>query len=182
LEEGFDRATMSAIAARLGGSKATLYSYFRSKEELLLAAVRRRIERHSDELMGELDALDNLREGLERFAAHYLSYVLSAEVVGMTRIVMAQPESSGIGRRALIEGLVPAWRRMEDYMARAMAAGDLQPANPWRAALHLKGLLDADLLDQRLHGMTLAEVAGEVEAVARDGVDAFFRAYSAEAA
>src|ERR1700759_1710691 len=40
LEEGFAGASMSAIAARLGGSKGTLYNYFESKEELLEAFVR----------------------------------------------------------------------------------------------------------------------------------------------
>ncbi len=39
-KEGFERASMSQIAAQVGGSKATLYNYFSSKEELLLEAFR----------------------------------------------------------------------------------------------------------------------------------------------
>ena len=31
---GFERASMSEIRARIGGSKATLYNYFPSKEKL----------------------------------------------------------------------------------------------------------------------------------------------------
>ncbi len=38
-EVGFEAASMSQIAARVGGSKATLYNYFSSKEELLLERV-----------------------------------------------------------------------------------------------------------------------------------------------
>ena len=38
-ELGFDRASMSEISKRIGGSKATLYSYFQSKEELFTAAM-----------------------------------------------------------------------------------------------------------------------------------------------
>ena len=41
LEEGFQAASMSAIAARLGGSKGTLYNYFESKEELYAAVIER---------------------------------------------------------------------------------------------------------------------------------------------
>ncbi len=41
LEEGFAAASMSAIAARVGGSKGTLYNYFRSKEELFEAYIQR---------------------------------------------------------------------------------------------------------------------------------------------
>ena len=34
---------MSTIAARLGGSKGTLYNYFKSKEELFEAQVREQL-------------------------------------------------------------------------------------------------------------------------------------------
>ena len=34
-ELGFEGASMAEICARVGGSKATLYNYFASKEELL---------------------------------------------------------------------------------------------------------------------------------------------------
>ncbi|OYW88264.1 MAG: TetR family transcriptional regulator, partial [Sphingobium sp. 32-64-5] len=33
-EVGYARASMAAISARIGGSKGTLYGYFKSKEEL----------------------------------------------------------------------------------------------------------------------------------------------------
>ena len=39
-EQGYTAASMSTIAARLGGSKGTLYNYFKSKEELFEAQVR----------------------------------------------------------------------------------------------------------------------------------------------
>src|SRR6204780_5843981 len=39
-EYGYSAASMSQIAARLGGSKGTLYNYFKSKEELFEAQVR----------------------------------------------------------------------------------------------------------------------------------------------
>ena len=39
-EMGYERASMNELARRLGGSKATLYSYFPSKEALLVAVVK----------------------------------------------------------------------------------------------------------------------------------------------
>ena len=42
LKEGFAAVSMSSIAARVGGSKATLYNYFASKEELFAATVAAR--------------------------------------------------------------------------------------------------------------------------------------------
>ena len=38
-EVGYERASMAEISARAGGSKATLYNYFKSKEELFSAAM-----------------------------------------------------------------------------------------------------------------------------------------------
>ena len=39
LQEGYAAASMSVIAARVGGSKAPLYSYFPSKEQLFGARI-----------------------------------------------------------------------------------------------------------------------------------------------
>src|SRR3569833_824386 len=50
LEEGFANASMSTIAARLGGSKGTLYNYFKSKDELFTAYVERRCLWQQDEI------------------------------------------------------------------------------------------------------------------------------------
>src|ERR1700748_881544 len=48
LEVGYSCASMSAIAARVGGSKGTLYNYFKSKEELFEAFVRRSCDRFGE--------------------------------------------------------------------------------------------------------------------------------------
>src|ERR1700761_2914102 len=44
LTEGYAAASMSAIAARLGGSKGTLYNYFPSKEGLFAEFMRDQCE------------------------------------------------------------------------------------------------------------------------------------------
>ena len=43
-EAGFDRATVDAIAARAGASKATVYRYWPGKHELVADAIRRRVK------------------------------------------------------------------------------------------------------------------------------------------
>lgn len=53
-EEGFDAASMSTIAQRLGGSKGTLYNYFKSKEDLVEAFVQRHCAVHQSEIEGLL--------------------------------------------------------------------------------------------------------------------------------
>ena len=39
-KHGYDRCSMAALSERLGGSKATLYGYFPSKEDLLRAVIQ----------------------------------------------------------------------------------------------------------------------------------------------
>ena len=41
---GFEGASMAAISAALGGSKATLYSYFESKEDLYEAVMMEAVD------------------------------------------------------------------------------------------------------------------------------------------
>src|SRR3546814_3896105 len=50
-EVGFEAASMSQISARVGGSKATLYNYFASKEELLLEAMLFSAHKHAQDVM-----------------------------------------------------------------------------------------------------------------------------------
>src|SRR5690606_17572224 len=50
-EVGFDAASMSQISARVGGSKATLYNYFASKEELLLEAMLFSAHKHAHDVI-----------------------------------------------------------------------------------------------------------------------------------
>ena len=40
-ERGYAGTSMSLIATRVGGSKGTLYNYFKSKEELFVAVIER---------------------------------------------------------------------------------------------------------------------------------------------
>src|SRR4029450_5781980 len=49
-ERGYRAATLDEIAARLGMSKASLYGYFRAKEDMLAAISRETIEGFTREL------------------------------------------------------------------------------------------------------------------------------------
>src|ERR1700731_428462 len=91
LEEGFAAASMSTIAARLGGSKGTLYNYFKSKEELFEAFVRRACARLRDEL--ERFPHDGaLRERLVQMAEDFLGHLLSPEAIAVHRLVVGEGE------------------------------------------------------------------------------------------
>jgi hypothetical protein len=57
-----------------------------------------------------------------------------------------------------------------------VAAGHLRKGNPQIAAMHFRGLIEADLPERELHGAPVS--AGEVAVAIKEGVAAFLRAYA----
>src|SRR4029453_14776626 len=87
--EGFGSTSMSTIAARLGGSKGTLYNYFKSKEELFDAFVRRACAR----LQARMDLMPrdgSVRDRLLVLARGFMDHLLSAEAIAIHRIVVGE--------------------------------------------------------------------------------------------
>ena len=64
LEEGYASASMSTIAARLGGSKGTLYNYFKNKEELFAAYVVRHCAWQSEAMFAMLAEDEDVHRAL----------------------------------------------------------------------------------------------------------------------
>src|SRR5262245_44391850 len=81
LANGYAGTSMSAIAARVGGSKATLYNYFKSKQDLFIAVVEGLCGQF-DSLLdeAEIEGSGDLRTSLSRFGGYLLEIVLSEKV------------------------------------------------------------------------------------------------------
>jgi len=77
-DNGYERTSMSMISEKLGGSKATLYGYFSSKEELLAATLVYDVTEEADRLMNEFLAEQDLRGGLIKLGTAYLMRRLSS--------------------------------------------------------------------------------------------------------
>jgi AcrR family transcriptional regulator len=174
---GFQGATMSEISERVGGSKATLYGYFKSKEELFAAALEEAVGERSEEIFERLTGPGSLRERLVDYARAYMESRLEPDWIGVARALISEAERSDICDLIRPQFIVPKWQRLAGVLEKEMAAGRLRAADPYRAAIHLRGLIEGDLIERRLHGddsITPAEVATEVV----EGVDAFLRAYA----
>jgi AcrR family transcriptional regulator len=180
-ELGYDRTSMSLISQRLGGSKATLYGYFKSKEELLLATLDYDISEGAEKLMNDLLAARTLRESLIALGRGYLERRLSPRPISNVRIVSSQPEESGIGAIFYENILRKAWQRLADRFEMMMDDGLLRRADPWLAAMHWKGMVEGDLFDRRLLGAISQGDPKEIETLAVAAADAFLQIYGANA-
>ena len=176
-ELGYERTSMLTIAERLRGSKQTLYNYFASKEELLRAVLDFDVSEVADQAMQEFLAEKNLRKALIRLGVAYLNGQLAPSAMSNIRIVSTQPAESNIGEEFFENVLRPAWERVADQFKVLMDEGSLRKSDPWRAALHWRGLVLLDMFERRLLGAMKAVDPQELETAAKHGADAFLRIY-----
>lgn len=146
--EGFHAARVDSIARLAGVAKGTIYLYFRSKEEILVALMENRFGRLRTLIRAGLEAntgkeaANAFRESIRRIiAAHFQFYSEHKEFVA---ILYGQ-----LGRIA--QGMeVPAKRSAEDLsrmiagvLARGVESGVLRPIDPHTLASALQGMIHA---------------------------------------
>jgi AcrR family transcriptional regulator len=176
-ENGFERTTMSDISVRVGGSKATLYGYYDSKEQLFAAALEQVIRDPADEVFAHLAQPGKLKPRLLNFARALLKARLSEDLIAVEQALITEARRSELGELLRARFVQPQWRRLAAALDREMVAGQLRKADPMLATWHLRGLVEADLVERRLHGETHI-TAHEIKTASEVGVDVFLRAYS----
>jgi AcrR family transcriptional regulator len=154
-EMGYERASMNELAKRFGGSKATLYGYFPSKEELFIAVVEAVATGHLLEATQELaaDAADGqpaLEARLKRFGERTLKVLTHDEsALAVYRMVVAEAGRSEVGQLFYDAGPAAAMEALAGLMAAAMDRGELRRSDPKVAAAHFAALVTAES-DRRL--------------------------------
>ena len=175
--KGFDGASMSDVAEKLGGSKATLYRYYSSKEELFAAALEQMIGESGSRIFAGLWDEGELRPRLLEFAKVYMANRMRPDMIAIERALIAEGDRSDLGERLRKQFIEPYWRRLASVFNHEMRAARLRKGDPMVATWQFRGLIEADLVERRLHGdTTITDHA--VERAAVEGVEAFLRAYT----
>ena len=138
-EEGYAAASMSSIAARLGGSKGTLYNYFKSKEALFEAYIEHAcgqwrawiFDLPDDAASGAADLQAVLTDLGERFLGH----LVTESSIRLLQLVIAEaqraPELAHIFYDAGPGGGIT---RLTAFLEAAKAAGRIHPPDCRMAA------------------------------------------------
>lgn len=178
LEEGFAAASMSTIAGRLGGSKGTLYNYFKSKDELFEAYVQRRCVLNHESIYDHAPDGEMVADALTRLGQAYLRRVLSDENLRHFRLIVAEAERSPeIGRAFYETGPARGAQRLADRISEWVSAGRLEAADPLMAARQFLSLCSNHYFKARLCN-ALPELTDEqVDAEVTGAVDTFLRAF-----
>lgn len=176
---GFEKTTMAEISARVGGSKATLYSYFASKEELFVECVMSVLQNYMSETLKYLDtAGSDPARALVRFGASVLRFICSAEQVEVRRMVIAEAVRSGTGK-LFFDKLTALRAQVSAFLLGCMSAGTLRNDDPELAADHLGALLEAEVLEPLLlHVRDDSPQEEEIERAAERAIATFLRAYA----
>jgi len=175
---GYAGTSMSAISARVGGSKTTLWTYFPSKQELFAAVLDDLVERYGRALDVPLHPDGDISDELRRFARALLETLHSQPIVDMHRLTIGEsgrfPE---LGRMMFERGQARGKARLAGFFAEAMQLGKLRHGDPAIAARQLAGLLQTDSAQLRLLGLSDAPGEAEMDAEIERALDTFLRAW-----
>lgn len=178
-EKGFEKTSVGEINALAGGSKATIYSYFRSKDEIFVECMFALAERYLEGTLSDLqNPSDDVIADLQAFGESFLRLVCSPEMVSLRRLMIAEAERAGIGK-LFYEKLMCLREQVAMFIAKVMADGVLRAGDADLAARQLRALLEAELLESLL--LNGSDPDSDEEAIplaAGRAVDTFLRAYA----
>jgi len=179
-EQGYAATNMSMVAARLGGSKGTLWNYFPSKEALFAAVVEDTAMAMRGQMDFALDPSDPLAS-LTRLVRAMLDRLMSTIGLTMFRLVNSEGARQEVGN--VFYQLGPG--RTEAMLAQLIErefAPILNCTDYTEAARILFGLSTGGLYYAVLWGVIASPTAAEKDYDARRAATMFLRIYAKDPA
>jgi TetR/AcrR family transcriptional regulator, mexJK operon transcriptional repressor len=163
LRNGFEGASMDAIAAAGGVSKMTVYRYFQGKEELFAGVITELCER----IIGaDLELMLERRpdEALRGFARKVMAILFSPDTIELHRIVISESRRfPALGRLFYRSGPEACIAMLAAYLEHHKRRRTLNLRNPRRSAEEFLELLRGYAHLRVLLGLQKAPSARELE-------------------
>jgi len=181
LSEGYASTSMSTIAARLGGSKGTLYNYFKSKEELFEAYVRRHCAIQKLEIMAILTEDGPPREVITNWARRYLTVTTGDKSLNNWRVISAECQKSPeFGKVFYESGPRLGAQILADALKKWADAGYFRIDDPLVAAHQFLSLLSGRMIKARLLLYMPAPTEDEIITEVDNAISTFFAAFGTD--
>jgi AcrR family transcriptional regulator len=178
LEEGFAAASMATIANRLGGSKGTLYNYFKSKDELFVAYVRRLCAWQREAMFGLFADEPDVRSALTTLGSTYLTIVLSDNNQQNWRLIVGESQRAPeIGQAFYEAGPQSGAELLGAFLYEARRKGLLTLDDPIHAAHQFIALCQNRLMKARLCNAIGEPTSAEIDREVATAVNVFLAAY-----
>jgi AcrR family transcriptional regulator len=185
-EQGYERASVDAIAERAGVSKPTIYSHFGTKEQLFRDSIAEAAAQIKEETMAAVLALDvrpdRWRPALFDVAFKLATCQRSECSQALQRQIHAEiKRDPGLYQAIRSRAADPMFEALAGRLAMLANAGYLRIDDPVLAAKQFLALSSAELADLTLLGTYCASDA-DVERAVRAGVDTFLAAFEPRSA
>lgn len=178
-EKGFERTSMAEINTAAGGSKATLYNHFASKEELFVECMFNSTDPYLEDALSSLyDPSLDITVALNLLAERALHLMYASEQLSVRRLMLAEAERTGIGKLFFEKKVHPRHLQIAAYLEKAMEAGKLRQADPLLAAIQLRALIEAEVFEQCMLGAKEAPLDNTlIKTLAERAVSTFLFGY-----
>ncbi|MGB0659340.1 MAG: TetR/AcrR family transcriptional regulator [Mangrovicoccus sp.] len=179
MREGFEGASVDAIAKAAEVSKATLYSYFADKRELFLAVAECECLRQAEAAMELARTGQTTRETLTDIAQRLVSFFLSDFGQSVYRICVAESERfPELGRSFYLSGPDKARQEIANFLEIAVERGDLAIPDCRFAADQFAALCKADLHTRLIFNISQKITEEDVRRLITESVEMFLARYS----
>jgi AcrR family transcriptional regulator len=180
LAEGYAATSMSSIAAKLGGSKATLYNYFSSKQEMFIAVIDEKCQDVQAKLFDTEFERENFEDALKGLGKRFLTLLMSDDKIATYRLITASTSQfPELGRAFYQSGPAQGKKRLASFFAEAVADGKLRPGDTDMMASHFFDLCEGDIHRRRLWNVISSASDAEIENCVAHAVRVFLAAYGA---
>ena len=180
MSDGYEGASVDAIARAAGVSKATLYSYFADKRLLFMEVAKAECGLQIEEADAILTDESTPREVLSTAADRMLSFFLSGFGQSIFRMCVAESDRfPELGREFYETGPKLFRQKMVAYFECAVAEGQLRIDDMELAADQFAELCKARLFPEFMFGIRKSVTEAEKQRVIDGAVDTFLARYGA---
>jgi AcrR family transcriptional regulator len=180
-ENGYAATTMSEIAAKLGGSKGTLWSYFPSKEDLFAAVLDDVTTEFRQQLSQVIELHEDLRSTLTRLCRHVVETLTEPQFICLHRLINAEggrfPE---VGRILYERGPKNSRAIVAAYLDRCIEEGAMRPCDTSVAAGNLSALCTSGAHQKLVLNIIAKATPEEIQADTENAAEVFLRAYGTD--
>lgn len=179
MEKGYAGTKMSDVAQTVGHSKATLYGYFDSKEDLFLVTIQTLADAQFNTAFSQLNQAGTTRDALQAFGEAMLRATTSDDALALFRLAVAGSVDKLVAQRLLEKGPRMPDHPLVDFLNQAVGRGELKRCDTALAASDLRGLLDSRYFHGRLFGVMPMPSEQEISETASHALRVFWAAYGA---
>jgi AcrR family transcriptional regulator len=174
LEHGFGAATLDEVVRRAGGSRATLYENFGSKEGLFAAIIAEQCAKVVEPLQIVPHAKGRPEDVLYAVGKRFLGVLMHPGGLGLYRLVSAEgARFPDLVTQVFARGPKAAADHLAGYFRTQIKQGVLALADADLAARHFLEMVKGDLHTRALFGVPPAPTVSEIEACVRGAVATF---------